>query len=43
MITYLLKSIVCSGLLLGVYFLFLEKEKMHRFNRFYLLVAWLIS
>lgn len=43
MITYLLKSIVCSGLLLGVYFLFLEKEKMHRFNRFYLLAAWLVS
>ncbi len=30
---------LCSGLLLMVYFLFLEKEKMYRFNRFYLLVS----
>lgn len=43
MITYLLKSIICSALLLGVYYLVLEKEKMHRFNRFYLLAAFIIS
>ncbi|MDE1191651.1 MAG: M56 family metallopeptidase [Arachidicoccus sp.] len=43
MIIYLIKSIVCSGILLGVYFFFLEKEKIHQFNRFYLLFAWIIS
>jgi bla regulator protein BlaR1 len=39
MILYLLKSILCLGLLLLVYLLFLEKEKMHRFNRWYLLCS----
>ena len=43
MITYFIKAVVCSGLLLGVYFLFLEREKMHRFNRFYLLIAFALS
>jgi len=37
MTTYLLKSILCLAILLLVYLLFLEKEKMHRFNRWYLL------
>lgn len=39
MTTYILKVIGCSGLLLLIYHLFLEKEKMHVFNRFYLLFA----
>jgi len=43
MIAYLLKTIICSALLLVVYFMFLEKEKIHRFNRFYLLVSIIIS
>jgi bla regulator protein blaR1 len=43
MIAYLVKMIVCSGLLLAVYFLLLEKEKMHRFNRFYLLFSIIFS
>ena len=43
MIAYLLKTIICSALLLVVYFMFLEKEKIHRFNRFYLLVSVIIS
>ncbi|ANI89424.1 hypothetical protein A9P82_09015 [Arachidicoccus ginsenosidimutans] len=43
MITYFIKCVVCSGLLLGVYALFLEREKMHRFNRLYLLAAWIVS
>ena len=34
---YIIKIILCSALFLFVYFLFLEKEKMYRFNRFYLL------
>ncbi|MEM7372970.1 MAG: M56 family metallopeptidase [Bacteroidota bacterium] len=43
MIIYLLKSILCLGLLLAFYFLFLEREKMHRFNRFYLLGGVMFS
>jgi bla regulator protein BlaR1 len=43
MILYLLKSIFCLGILLAVYVLFLEKEKMHRFNRWYLLGSILFS
>jgi len=43
MIIYLLKSSICLGLLLAVYHLFLEKEKMHQFNRFYLLGSMLFS
>ena len=37
MILYLFKSIFCSAIFLLVYLLLLEKEKMHRFNRWYLL------
>ena len=43
MTTYLLKTILCSGIFYGFYFLFLEKEKMHRFNRFYLLATLILS
>ncbi len=43
MIIYLLKSTVCLTLLLGFYHLVLEREKMHRFNRFYLLGSVLFS
>jgi len=43
MITYLIKTIACSGLFLLVYLLFLEKEKMHRFNRWYLLGSIALS
>jgi len=37
MILYLLKSIIALGAFLAFYFLFLEKEKMQQFNRFYLI------
>ncbi len=37
MLLYLLKTTFCLLLFLGFYYLVLEKEKMHRFNRFYLL------
>ncbi|MEO8172362.1 MAG: M56 family metallopeptidase [Sediminibacterium sp.] len=43
MIAYFLKSILCLAILLLVYLLFLEKEKMHRFNRWYLLGSILFS
>lgn len=39
MIVYLVKSTLLLGLLFGVYKLLLENEKMHRFNRFFLLFA----
>lgn len=43
MIIYLLKSVSCLALLLFFYHLVLEKEKMHNFNRFYLLLGVLFS
>lgn len=43
MIAYLIKLTLCSGLLLAAYHLLLEKEKMHKFNRFYLLAAIIFS
>ncbi|MGN7888436.1 M56 family metallopeptidase [Dyadobacter sp. 22481] len=43
MVSYLIKSIVCSGLLLVVYHFILEREKMLRFNRFYLLLAMVFA
>ncbi|MDR9418300.1 M56 family metallopeptidase [Gracilimonas sp.] len=39
MIAYLIKSGLCIALLLVIYHLFLEREKMHQFNRFFLLFA----
>ncbi|MDE0534787.1 M56 family metallopeptidase [Tenacibaculum sp. L6] len=43
MVTYLIKSGICLALLLAFYHLVLEREKMHRFNRFYLLGSVLFS
>jgi bla regulator protein BlaR1 len=43
MIIYILKSTSCLALLLAFYHLVLEKEKMHVFNRFYLLGSVLFS
>jgi bla regulator protein blaR1 len=43
MTSYIIKVILCSGLFLLVYKLLLEKEKMHRFNRLYLLATPLLS
>ncbi len=40
---YILKFSTCLALLLAVYYLFLEREKMHHFNRFYLLGSVLFS
>jgi len=41
--TVILKISVCSSLLIAIYYLFLQKEKMFRFNRFYLLFALIFS
>ncbi|PQB08091.1 hypothetical protein BST83_13780 [Polaribacter filamentus] len=43
MIPYFLKSATCLALLLVFYHFILEKEKMHTFNRFYLLGSLLFS
>ena len=43
MILYFIKTVLCSAILIGFYFLFLEKEKMHRFSRFYLLISIVAS
>lgn len=39
MILYFLKSTICLLILWGIYKLFLESEKLHAFNRFYLLLS----
>ena len=41
--TVILKISLCSSLLIAIYYLFLQKEKMFRFNRFYLLSALVFS
>lgn len=41
--TVILKIILCSSLLIVIYYLFLQREKMFRFNRFYLLAALIFS
>ncbi|GAA3553244.1 M56 family metallopeptidase [Snuella lapsa] len=43
MILYALKSGICLGILYALYKLFLEKEDMHHFKRFYLIGALLAS
>ncbi|MHA3787005.1 M56 family metallopeptidase [Flavobacterium hauense] len=40
---FLLKSTLAMGVLLGLYYILFEREKMHRFNRFYLLSALVFS
>ncbi|MFN0727980.1 M56 family metallopeptidase [Polaribacter gochangensis] len=43
MLAYIIKSTICLVLLLAFYHFVLEKEKMHRFNRFYLLGSIVFS
>lgn len=43
MIDFLIKSTISLAVLLAVYHLVLEKEKMHQFNRFYLLFSIVFS
>ena len=40
---YLLKVIICSAILCGYYFLALRNKAFHRWNRFYILAAIVIS
>ena len=41
--TIITKIIICSGVLLGLYYLFLAKEKTLVFNRFYLIFSLIFS
>ncbi|WEK68708.1 MAG: M56 family metallopeptidase [Candidatus Chryseobacterium colombiense] len=41
--TTILKIIICSGILLGFYYLFLAKERTFVFNRFFLIFALVFS
>lgn len=43
MINFIITSSVCLSIFLAAYHLLLEKEKMHNFNRFYLLGSIVIS
>ena len=43
MIDFLIKSSGCLVVFLTFYNLFLEREKMHRFNRFYLIITLILS
>lgn len=43
MTAIILKIILCSSIFIAIYYLFLEKERMHRFNRLYLLSSLLLS
>lgn len=36
---YLLKSMLCAGILLAYYWIFLRNKRFHRYNRFYLLAT----
>ena len=43
MTTYIVKTLLCAAVLFLIYVLLLEREKMHRFNRFYLLLSIVFS
>jgi TonB family protein len=43
MTTYIFKTILCSAILILIYYLVLEREKIYRFNRFYLLFSIVFS
>ncbi len=43
MLIYLIQVITCSGLLYGYYHCFLRNSRFHRYNRYYLLSAVIIS
>jgi bla regulator protein blaR1 len=42
MTTYIFKTILCSAILILFYYLILEREKIYRFNRFYLLSSLVV-
>ncbi|MBL7763508.1 MAG: N-acetylmuramoyl-L-alanine amidase, partial [Chitinophagaceae bacterium] len=40
---YLIQVIICSGILYGYYHFFLRNKKFHQYNRYYLLIAVILS
>ncbi|MEI9956812.1 MAG: hypothetical protein WDM90_11035 [Ferruginibacter sp.] len=40
---YLLKVIICSGILFGYYWLLLRNKVFHKYNRFYLMASVVLS
>lgn len=42
-LSYLGKMVLCSGILLGYYWLFLRNRRFHHYNRFYLLATLVLS
>ncbi len=42
-LSYLGKMVLCSGILLGYYWLFLRNRRFHHYNRFYLLATLVFS
>ena len=43
MIPYVVNFVLCSGLMLAIYYLLLASESFYRFNRFYLLFSLIFS
>ncbi|MDF2191907.1 M56 family metallopeptidase [Paraflavitalea sp. CAU 1676] len=43
LLSYFGKMVLCSGVLLGYYWLFLRNQRFHQYNRFYLLGILLLS
>ncbi|MGZ5247603.1 MAG: N-acetylmuramoyl-L-alanine amidase [Flavitalea sp.] len=43
LLTYLLKVMICSGILFSYYWFFLRNKQFHQYNRFYLIGAILLS
>lgn len=43
LILFVIKVLIVSGLLYGYYYLFLRNKKFHQYNRFYILVTFLLS
>ena len=43
MIAYYINVLLVSSIFIGIYHAFLQKEKMHQFNRFYLLLSLIVS
>jgi hypothetical protein len=40
---YFLQVVLCSGMMMGYYWLVLRNKRFHQYNRFYLLAAALLS
>jgi len=43
LLSYFIKTVLCSGTLLAYYWLFLRNQRFHQYNRFYLLATLVLS